>query len=93
MRLPWGREPAPLPSGRGGGTMRGMKPWRINRKDVLGLKFACPDCGQHIDAGRELFGELVECPTCGKPMQVPDLKNAPGNIVPKRLPKAPRKAP
>lgn len=73
--------------------MRAMKPWRINRKDVLGLKFACPDCGQHIDAGRELFGELVECPTCGKRMQVPDLKNAPGNMVPKRLPRAPRKAP
>ena len=68
-----------------------MKPWRINRKDVIGLKFACPDCGQHVDAGRELFGELVECPTCGKRMQVPDLKNAPGDIRPKRLPKAPRK--
>ena len=73
--------------------MRGMKPWRINRKDVLGLKFACPDCGQHVDAGRELLGELVECPTCGKLMQVPDLKNAPGDIPPKRLPKVPRRAP
>ncbi|GEM_PF-710586 len=67
-----------------------MKPWRISRKDVIGLKFACPECGQKIDAGRELFGELVECPTCGKMMQVPDLKNAPGDIPPKRLPKEPR---
>ena len=70
-----------------------MKPWRISRKDVIGLKFACPDCGQHVDAGRELLGELVECPTCGKLMQVPDLKNAPGDIPPKRLPSARRKAP
>ena len=43
--------------------------------------------------GTELFGELVECPTCGKLMQVPDLKNAPGDIPPKRLPAARRKAP
>ncbi len=65
----------------------GMKPWRIARKDVLGLKFACPDCGQHIDAGREMFGELIECPTCGKQMQVPDLKNAPGDFPSKKPPK------
>ena len=69
-----------------------MKPWRITRKDVIGLKFACPDCGQHVDAGRDLLGEMVECPTCGKLMQVPDLKSAPGDMPPKRLPKAPRKA-
>ena len=69
----------------------GMKHWRISRKDVIGLKFACPDCGQHVDAGRELFGELVECPTCGKRMQVPDLKNAPGDFPAKRLPSGERK--
>jgi hypothetical protein len=44
-----------------------------------------------VDAGREQLGELVECPTCGKLMQVPDLKNAPGDMPPKRLPAAPRK--
>lgn len=68
-----------------------MKPWRISRKDVIGLKFACPDCGQHVDAGRELFGELVECPACGKMMQVPDLKNAPGDFPVKRPPSGDRK--
>ena len=68
-------------------------PWGITRKAVIGLKFLCPDCGQHVDAGRELLGELVECPTCGKLMQVPDLKNAPGDIPPKRIPDARRKAP
>ena len=68
-----------------------MKPWRITRKDILAIKFACPECGQHVDAGRELFGELVECPTCGKLMQAPDIKIAPGDIPPKRLPKLPRR--
>ena len=63
------------------------KPWRVSRKDVLGLKFCCPDCAQKIDVGRELFGELVECPTCGKLMQVPDLKSGPGDFPPKRLPR------
>ena len=70
-----------------------MKPWRVSRKDVIGLKFCCPDCGQKIDAGRELFGELVECPICGKMMQVPDLKNAPGDFEVKRSPSRPGKTP
>jgi hypothetical protein len=68
-----------------------MKPWRLTRKDILSLKFVCPDCAQHVDASRDLFGEWVECPTCGKMMQVPDLKNAPGDMPPKRPPKPPRK--
>ena len=70
-----------------------MKPFRIARKDVLGLKFACPDCGQHIDAGRDMFGELIECPTCGKRMQVPDLKDVPGDFEVKRRPVPPRRGP
>ena len=85
------REPVRLPSGARLAHNAAMKPWRISRKDVIGLKFACPDCGQHVDAGRELLGELVECPTCGKLMQVPDLKNAPGDMPAKRLPAARRK--
>lgn len=64
-----------------------MKTWRIARKHVLSIKFACPECGQHIDAGRELFGEMVECPTCGHLMQAPDLKIGPGDLKPKRLPR------
>ena len=80
-----------LPSGARLAHNTSMKPWRISRKDVIGLKFACPDCGQHVDAGRELLGELVECPTCGKLMQVPDLKNAPGDMPAKRIPAARRK--
>ncbi len=82
-----------LPSGAGLAHNDAMKPWRILRKDVIGLKFCCPDCGQKIDAGRELFGELVECPACGKMMQVPDLKNAPGDFPVKRPPPEAKKAP
>lgn len=70
-----------------------MNHWRVARKYVIGLKFMCPDCGQKIDVGRELFGELVECPICGKMMQVPDLKSAPGDFVPKRNSGASRKVP
>ena len=88
-----GAQEGGLAKRRAGAHNGAMKPWRITRKHVLGLKFVCPDCGQKIDAGRELFGEMVECPICGKLMQVPDLKNAPGDFPPKRLPKAPRQAP
>lgn len=55
------------------------------------MKFACPDCGQHIDAPRDLFGEMVECPIYGKFLQVPDLKNAPGDMPLRRLPPQPPK--
>jgi rRNA maturation protein Nop10 len=79
-----------IDSRRSGAQNEAMKPWRVLRKNVIGLKFACPDCGQHVDAGRELFGEIVECPICGKLMQVPDLKNAPGDFSPRRLPPPPR---
>ncbi|MDR0993231.1 MAG: hypothetical protein LBN38_01500 [Verrucomicrobiota bacterium] len=69
-----------------------MKPWQISRKDVIGIKFSCPECGQKVDAGRELFGELVECPGCGRIMMVPDLKNVPGSFDVKRVPKTARKS-
>ncbi|NLG34735.1 MAG: hypothetical protein GX548_05220 [Lentisphaerae bacterium] len=70
-----------------------MKPLRVTRKDVVGLKFCCPECGQKIDVGRELFGEAVECPVCGNWMQVPDLKNIPGDFTSKRMPRTPGKGP
>lgn len=28
------------------------------------VKFGCPGCGQHIEARREILGEVVTCPTC-----------------------------
>lgn len=61
-----------------------MKPWQITRREIIALKFCCPDCGQKMDAGRELLGELTECPACGRLIQVPDVKNVPGHFNIKR---------
>ncbi len=76
-----------LAIGTGSPQYGDMNTWRVTRKNVLGIKFACPECAQHMDAGRELFGEMVECPTCGHLMQAPDLKVAPADLKPKRLPR------
>ena len=62
------------------GTGRG-EVLRVERKDVLGLKFACARCGQHLEAGREDFGGEVQCPECGQRLQVPDLKDMPRSFA------------
>ena len=36
------------------------------------FKFACPHCGQHLEAEPDWAGMEVECPTCGKAITVPD---------------------
>ena len=35
------------------------------------FKFACPHCGQHLEAEPDWVGMEVECPTCGKVITVP----------------------
>ena len=35
------------------------------------VKFACPHCGQHLEAPEEVLGTVVECPSCNKQIQVP----------------------
>lgn len=35
------------------------------------FKFACPHCGQHLEASQELFGTVVGCPSCSQQIQVP----------------------
>lgn len=65
------------------GTGRG-EVLRVERKDVLGLRFACAKCGQHLEAGREDFGGEVQCPACGQRLQVPDLKGMPGSFAIRR---------
>jgi predicted RNA-binding Zn-ribbon protein involved in translation (DUF1610 family) len=34
------------------------------------LRFACPNCGQHIKCSEEYAGRQVKCPACQKPIQV-----------------------
>lgn len=36
-----------------------------------GVKFACPYCGQHIEAGKDLLGVSATCPTCGQTVTIP----------------------
>ena len=60
-------------------------PRSVPRRDILSIKFACDGCGQHIEAPRDLFGEIMPCPTCGIPYQIPDVKNAPHSFPVKRL--------
>jgi DNA-directed RNA polymerase subunit RPC12/RpoP len=34
------------------------------------FKFACPHCGQHLEAEPDMAGTMVECPNCGKTITV-----------------------
>jgi len=35
------------------------------------LKFSCPHCTQELEAPPELLGEMIDCPICGKQLQIP----------------------
>ena len=52
-------------------------PRAVPRRDLLSIKFACGTCGQHIEAPRDLFGEVMPCPVGGALHQIPDIKNSP----------------
>jgi ssDNA-binding Zn-finger/Zn-ribbon topoisomerase 1 len=36
------------------------------------LEIQCPHCDQGLEASEDLLGQTVECPACGKPIQLPD---------------------
>ena len=60
-------------------------PRAVPRRDLLSIKFACGTCGQHIEAPRDLFGEIMPCPVCGTLHQIPDVKNAPRSFPVRRF--------
>lgn len=37
--------------------------------------FACPHCGQHLEAEYGMVGMKFDCPACGKPFEVPEIGN------------------
>jgi hypothetical protein len=39
------------------------------------LRFACPHCEQHIECDPALAGTDLACPTCGKPIHLPEAVN------------------
>jgi len=42
--------------------------------DEEAIKFECPHCAQSIESSSKNAGRTVDCPTCGKPFQVPCAK-------------------
>lgn len=48
------------------------------------FSFQCPFCNQSIEAPSAMMGQLVDCPGCGKPIEVakkiPDWKRPPGRM-------------
>ena len=34
------------------------------------IKFACPHCGQHLEAPVDMAGQLIDCPSCSRPIEV-----------------------
>ena len=35
------------------------------------MKFMCPKCKQSLEAPEEMMGQLIDCPSCGQPIEVP----------------------
>jgi hypothetical protein len=49
---------------------------------VCQFKFACPVCGQHLQARPEEAGKTTECPSCFKKLTVPQAPaNGGGNLI------------
>jgi len=46
------------------------------------MKFACTNCGQHIEAENDWVGMESACPTCNVAFVVPTLKEAEASLVP-----------
>ena len=36
------------------------------------MEFACPGCGQNLEAPEEMAGQVVACPACEQEMTVPE---------------------
>jgi DNA-directed RNA polymerase subunit RPC12/RpoP len=45
------------------------------------MKFACPQCGQHISANEQWSGHQIQCPTCSKPLTVPQAPPPPATAA------------
>ena len=54
------------------------------------VKFNCPHCSQSLEAPEEMLGQLIDCPSCQKPIEVPFPRMAP---KPSTIQRAPETAP
>jgi hypothetical protein len=48
---------------------------------MAGIKFSCPNCGQHIACDEPWAGHLLECPACHSSITVPLAQTPPGAVV------------
>jgi hypothetical protein len=46
------------------------------------IKFACPQCGQHISGNEHWSGHQIQCPTCATTMTVPGALPPPAAVAP-----------
>jgi hypothetical protein len=47
------------------------------------IKFACPQCGQHISGNEQWSGHQIQCPTCATTLTVPGAPPPPASHGPK----------
>jgi hypothetical protein len=45
------------------------------------IKFACPQCGQHISGNEQWSGHQIQCPTCATSLTVPGAPPPPASVV------------
>lgn len=45
------------------------------------FKFPCPNCGQRLEAERDMIGMTLDCPMCGHSLSVPETEDAPSEEV------------
>ena len=53
------------------------------------FKFECPHCRQHLEAGSEMTGMELDCPTCQGRFTVPEAPAVPADVKPPLLPLPP----
>ena len=49
----------------------------VQRIVAMGLRFACPSCGQHISATHAQIGVTAPCPNCNAAVTVPTTSTLP----------------
>jgi len=46
---------------------------QMAENDKHAITFACPHCGQNVDADEDMAGTTTECPSCARQLTVPPL--------------------
>jgi len=55
-------------------------------RDFMDIVFNCPHCGTELEVEAEAAGESIDCPACGKPIQIPS--GPPTGVPPPKPPPA-----